>query len=373
MWVFFGEFLEHMGVLGIVDPGFFPVLTAYVLIVFFCVYKKYLPVGVSFALGHFGCIWLLHSIGIYQAELLKPQHPEAYQMLRSATGVIFFLTFLFLAFKLFKARSERAQVAYTLFAFIFLWSVVETLQVFHIVPDYTYYSYWYRTLSPGTPRSYGNSLMVKSEKMIETFKESCPWDREETRNLAGYLLKKIHFILAVEDLSERLRDRMRKEKREKVDEAILCQVIEESVAARTRANFNSMVEIYVQEFKEGKPVFRTNHASGGEELNGLLPDKSGEKIASFKTKYRWASEEARKFAGFLLEKLPFPLVTDDLSKRLDEKIKEENREKVDEILFCHVMEESFLATTLPVFNTMIKKYVEDYKKDNPVNNKGGTV
>jgi len=106
-------------------------------------------------------------------------------------------------------------------------------------------------------------------------------------------------------------------------------------------------------------------------LKTLLSDKYEERIAAIKKKYAWESEEAEKFAVYLLKELPFPLVTEDLSKRLDEKIKEENRKEVNETLFCHVIEESFLATTLPVFNNLIKKYVQEYKKKNSINNKGG--
>ena len=43
----------------------------------------------------------------------------------------------------------KKSITYLGLSFIFFWATVKTLQVMHIVPDYTYYSYWTKKLSPG--------------------------------------------------------------------------------------------------------------------------------------------------------------------------------------------------------------------------------
>mgnify|MGYP001820546589 CR=1 FL=1 len=150
IWCFAGEFLEHEGILEIAALKSAPLLILYLLTTSLILYKQYLSIGVRFALGHFASVWLLHFILVNQADILQYTYPEVFNTSIILTGIAFFLSALFTIFKTLVTQSERASVAYLLLSFILVWAIVETLQVMHIVPDYTYYAYWNRKLSPGT-------------------------------------------------------------------------------------------------------------------------------------------------------------------------------------------------------------------------------
>jgi hypothetical protein len=411
IWCFFGEFLEHEGIMAIAATEALPALAAYILLTSLIVYRRYLPTGIRFALGHFGCVWLLHFILVNQAEVLQVKHPEVFHISITVTGLVFLLTTLFLFFKLIGERSERAFVAYLLLAFIFFWATAETLQVMHIVPDYTYYSYWTRKLSPGSKApthinyldrnrtdtlytSQKETFMPLSQKVatyesmqalrsvrireevmknlfqssdnlkkkMASFKEHYEWENKETQESACYLLERLSVPLSMDDFTRKLDETMKQECREEVDKKTLWKVMEESFLATTLDTFKKLLKKYVQQCKEGKVINKDYYKpETGSLKNVHVFDKVKEKITFVRECYNWENEETQELACYLLERFPSLLLTGDLIKIVDGKMEEENKNTVDEVLFFQAMEETFLVTATVTFDNLIKRYAQQFK------------
>ena len=178
-------------------------------------YKQSLPMGIRFALGHFTSVWLLHFILVNQAEVLQFTYPELFNITITLTGLVFFLTALFTIVKTVVTQSERAFVAYLLLSFILVWATVETLQVMHIVPDYTYYTYWSRKLSPGTKHV---SLSEKANKKIELIRKRYVWNNKQMQDRACSFLKRLPSPQFLDDFSSRLEKTMKKRDIKNIDE-----------------------------------------------------------------------------------------------------------------------------------------------------------
>ena len=411
IWCFFGEFLEHEKIMAIAAIEALPALAAYMLIASLIVYRRYLPTGTRFALGHFGCVWLLHFILVNQAEVLQVKHPEVFHVSIIVTGLIFLLTALVLFFKLIEERSERAFIAYLLLSFIFFWATVETLQVMHILPDYTYYAYWTKKLSTGpqastymhffdrnridtiytsqkgtfTPASQkgapygsmqalggvrtGKEVMKKllqssdnRKKKIASFKEHYAWENKETREQAGYLLEQFPAPLSLDEFTRKLDVAMKQEGREVVDKATFCTVMRKSYVTATVDTFKHLRTKYVQQFKEEKVINGDYYIPESGSLDTVhVFDKVKEKITFVREYYDWENEETQELACYLLERFPSLLLPGDLMKRVDEKMKEENKNRVDEALFFQTMEETFLVTATVTLDNLIKRYAQQFQ------------
>jgi hypothetical protein len=411
LWCFFGEFLEHEGIMAIAVIETLPALAAYMLITSLIVYRGYLPTGTRFALGHFGCVWLLHFILVNQAEVLQVKHPEVFHISIIVTGLIFLLTALFLFFKLIGERSERAFVAHLLLSFIFFWATVETLQVMHIVPDYTYYAYWTKKLSTGsqaptythyldrkrmdthytsrkesfipvsqkgapyvsvqalggvrTGEEVMKSLFQSSDslkKNIASFKEHFEWENKETQEGVCYLLERFPVPLSMEDFTRKLDETMEQGGREVVDKKTLCKVMEESYVSATVDTFKNLRKKYVQQFKEEKVINRDYYKPESGSLHNVhVFNKVKEKITFVKESYDWEKEETQELACYLLERFPSLLLRGNLIKTVDGKLGEENKNTVDEALFFEAMEETFLVTATVTFDSLIKRYAQQIK------------
>jgi hypothetical protein len=411
IWCFFGEFLEHEEFMTIAVIEALPFLVAYILIVSLIVYRRYVPIGTRFALGHFGCVWLLHFILVNQAEVLQVKHPEVFHISIIVTGLVFLLTALFFFFKLIGVRSEGAFVAYLLLSFIFFWSTVETLQVMHIVPDYTYYSYWIKKLSPGskapTHTHYSNQNWIDTlytsrkrtfipvsqkgatyvsvqalgdvgtgeevmtsifqssdniKKKIAHLKDHYEWKNKETQELACYLLERFPVPLSMEDFSRKLDEKMEQGERELVDKETFCKVMEESYVKATVDTFKNLLKKYVQQFKEEKGLRRDYYTpEGGLLHNEYVFERVKEKIAFVREYYDWEKEETQELACYLLERFPSLLLPGDLITIVDGKLGKENKNTLDEALFFQAMKETFLVTATVTFDSFIKGYAQQIK------------
>jgi hypothetical protein len=411
IWCFFGEFLEHEEIMVIAGTEAFPALVAYILIASLIVYRRYVPIGTRFALGHFGCVWLLHFILVNQGEVLQVKHPEAFHISIIVTGLVFFLTALFFFFKLIGERNEGAFVAYLLLSFIFFWATVETLQVMHIVPDYTYYSYWIKKLSPGsqapththyfdqnrkdtlyTSRK-GTFIPVSNmgathesthalesvrrqeevmknlfqpsdnlKKNIAYLKDHYTWKDKETQDLACYLLERFPALLAMDDATRKLDEMMKQKGREVVNKETLCTFMAECFLTTTLDTFKNLLKKYAQQFKEEKALRRDYYTpEGGSLQNDHVFERVKEKITFVREYYDWENKETQELACYLLERFPSLLLTGDLIKIIEGKMEEENQDTVDEALFFQGMEETFLVTATVTFDSFIKRYAQQIK------------
>jgi len=338
IWCFFGEFLEHEEIMAIAAIEALPALAAYMLIVSLIVYRRYLPIGTRFALSHFGCVWLLHFILVNQAEVLQVKHPAVFNISITVTGLVFLLAAFFLFFKLFGERSERAFVAYLLLSFIFFWATVETLQVMHIVPDYTYYAYWTKKLS--------------TETQAPTYTHY----RDRNRIDTHYLSRKGTFIPVSQKGLPYVSGQALGPARTGEE------VMEESFVSATVSTFKQLLTKYVQQFKE-KEVLKGDYYKPGSGSLDAVPvfDRVREKITFVREYYDWENEETQELACYLLERFPSLLLPGDLIKRVDEKMKEENKNRVEEALFFQAMEETFLVTATVTLDNLIKRYAQQFQ------------
>ena len=411
IWCFFGEFLEHEEIMTIAGIEALPFLIAYILIASLIVYRRYVPIGTRFALGHFGCVWLLHFILVNQAEVLQVKHPAVFHVSIIVTGLIFLLTALVLFFKLIEERSERAFIAYLLLSFIFFWATVETLQVMHILPDYTYYAYWTKKLSTGpqastymhffdrnridtiytsqkgtfTPASQkgahyrsmqalggvrtGKEVMKKllqssdnRKKKIASFKEHYAWENKEIREQAGYLLEQFPAPLSLDEFTRKLDVAMKQDGREVVDKATFCTVMGKSYVTAIVDTFKHLRTKYVQQFKEEKVINGDYYIPESGSLDTVhVFDKVKEKITFVREYYDWENEETQELACYLLERFPSLLLPGDLITIVDGKLGKENKNTLNEALFFQAMKETFLVTATLTFDSFIKGYAQQIK------------
>jgi len=336
LWILVGELLNHQGVFNIVAPEVLPVLIAYSSIVALLTLKRYVSISISYALGHFGCIWLNHFIVVNEVQLLQDQKPETFKLVIISTGLLFFFLALFLFFKLIKSKIEKAYIAYALFSFIFLWSVVEITQIFHFVPGYTYFSYWVGKLSHPASRN------------IESFTERYAWDCDETKELAHVILKGLPGYITLKDITARVDKRLKAENRDSVNETILCQAVDEVISTEVVSYYNTLIKRYADRYKrESKTSIQA-------------PGARGVKTISVPNKYQWESTDTHELANYLLSRIPVYL-SQDLTKRLDQRLKDENKIKVDEELFLQVFKESVSFKMITRYNHKINMDKLQYK------------
>ena len=357
IWCFVGEFLEHEGILEIAALKAIPVLTIYLLTTLFILYKKYLALGVRFALGHFGGVWLLHSLLVNQAEVLQSNYPEIFSVSITITGFTFCLMALFMICKTLRARGERAFVAYLLSSFILAWATVETLQVMHIIPDYTYYTYWYRKLSEDSKHA---PFTEMADKKIKLIVDCYVWQNKEMQERAYSFLKQLPSPYFLDDFRSRVDQAMKNENTMNLDETLFYRIMKESFVATTTSSFDDLLKASVKQFKEGvsqnQNLYKTAVVGHG---TSLFQAKGTEKIHFIKEHYRWENTDTLKLACHLLSTFSIQFLSHDgLIRRLDNKLIETKKSTVDETLLCQVMKESFSASTETIFANLLKIHAQ---------------
>ena len=358
IWCFAGEFLEHEGILEIAALKAAPALILFLLITSFILYKQYLSIGVRFALGHFASVWLLHFILVYQADVLQYTYPEVFNTSIILTGITIFLSALFTIFKTLVTRSERASVAYLLLSFILVWAIVETLQVMHIVPDYTYYAYWNRKLSPGTKHV---SLSERAHKKIELIKKRYVWDNKQMQDRACSFLKRLPSPQFLDDFSTRLERTMKKQNRKNIDEALFFKVIKDSFVTTTTSAFDNLLQATVQQFKDDILQHRSQKEAVLIQQNAFtIQAARAEKLTFIREHYKWENSATLELACYLLSKFSIQfLSSNEFIKALDNKLVHAQKDTVDENLLCQVMRESFSAATETVFTNLVRTHVQN--------------
>jgi len=100
-------------------------------------------------------------------------------------------------------------------------------------------------------------------------------------------------------------------------------------------------------------------------LGDLPPeDTLQEKIESFKARYEWEHTEVRELADYLLTGMPDPVKgsgLDELTKALDKRVKERNKDTVDEELFYQAIGDTVPPHIEPFMMESIKNYSQQYK------------
>ncbi len=357
IWCFAGEFLEHEEILEIATLKAAPALILYLITTAVVLYKEFLPIGVRFALGHFTLVWLLHFILVNQAEVLKVTYPELFNISITLTGLVFFLAALFAIVKTLVTRSERAFVAYLLLSFILVWATVETLQVMHIVPDYTYYAYWSRKLSPGTKYV---SLSEKAHKKIELIRKRYVWNNKQAQDRACSFLKRLPSPQFLDDFSNRLEKTMKQRNIKNIDETLFYQIIKESFVTTTTSSFNNLLQATVQQFKEDISQNQgQDEAVLDQQHHFHMQAASAEKLTFIREHYRWENNETLALACHLLSRFSIQFLSStEFIRRLDNKLVQAQKTAVDENLLCQVMRESFSAATETVLTSLVKTHVQ---------------
>ncbi len=349
LWAFTGEFLEHQNILAIAAPAALPALIAYVCAVLLVVYKKQLPVGIRFALGHFGFIWLMHYILLYEVEELKIHNQGLYDVALPFTGVLFLTAFMYLLYRIFRTKSALAHIAYALFAFICGWSTVEVLQAEHIVPDYTYFSYWAQKLLP-----FEQDAQVATAEKIDGLINSYEWEKPETKKLAAYLLRsRMLFPADIEDIGKRIDEKMQSERAALVNEELFCQAYKETfLYGKVVNHMGKKLLQYVREYRE-------NHTAAG--FSGRLP----ENIQAVIDKYTWDNDQTKGLAAYILSKIT-ESIAGDFDIKLQETTSAVPGQKVTETMFCNAFLQYNLAVFNAAFSNEIDKQIRQYKKQGEV-------
>jgi hypothetical protein len=357
IWCFAGEFLEHEGILELAALKAAPLLILFLLTTSLTLYKQSLPMGIRFALGHFASVWLLHFILVNQAEILQFTYPELFKTTITLTGFVFFLTALFTIVKTLITQSERGFLAYLLSSFILVWATVETLQVMHIVPDYTYYTYWRRKLSPATKPV---SLSEKANKKIELIRKRYVWGSKQMQDHACSFLKRLPSPQFLDDFSIRLERTMQKRNRKNIDAALFYQTIKKSFVTTTTSSFDDLLKATVQQFKEDISQNRDQYEVALVQQNPFqMQTSSAEKLTFIREHYRWENNLTLELACHLLSKFSIQfLSSNEFIRRLDNKLVQAKKSTVDENLLCQVMRESFKASTETVFTNLVKIHVQ---------------
>jgi len=356
LWCLLGELLEHEGILSLVSPAAAALLVPFVLLIAYVMYRSLLPVGMRFALGHFGCVWLLHAVLVNQAEMLQKHHSLMFSFATPALGLAFLLIALLMLVKAVRARSDNARLAFLLPSFIFFWATVETAQVLDLLPDYTCYAYW---SGGSSSRSPVNPMEETMDTQIAEMEKRYAWGDPQAEKRAYTVIKGLPSPHFIDDFRSRLDRQLQTEGGKHVDETRFYRLMEESFVETSTSAFKQVLTTCVEQFKSAAPSRRTPHlkytAYPGsrpfrEDLDGT--------IALIRERYNWESLYTRELAAYLLNRFSIQFLTGgDFIKRLDEALVRENADLLGEKLFCRAMEEHFAATCRAVFKNLMKSRV----------------
>jgi hypothetical protein len=255
------------------------------------------------------------------------------------------------------AQSERAFLAYLLVSFILVWATVETLQVMHIVPDYTYYAYWNKKFSPGTRPT---SLSQKANQKIELIRKRYVWDSKQMQDRACSFLKRLPSPQFLDDFSTRLERTMKKQNRKNIDEVLFFKVIKDSFVTTTTSAFDNLLQATVQQFKDDISQNRGQNEAVLVQQNPFnRQGPRAEKLTFIREHYRWENSSTLELACYLLSKFSIQFLSgNEFIKGLDNKLVQAKKDTVDENLLCQVMRESFSAATETVFTNLVKTHVQ---------------
>jgi hypothetical protein len=257
--------------------------------------------------------------------------------------------------RILKAPGERAFVAYLLSFFILTWATVETLQMMHIVSDYTCYTYWYGKLS-------GNSKHVPfsetADEKINLIVDRYAWRNKELQGRAYAFLKQLPSPYFLDDFRSRVDEAMKSKNKMTVDETLFYRIMKESFVTTTTSSFDKLLKEFVKQFKAGvsqnRNLYKPVVAGQG---TASLHAKGIEKMTFIQENYRWESTDTLELACHLLSTFSIQFLSHDgLIRKLDKKLIETNKSTVDEVLFCQVLKECFSASTETIFTNLLKSH-----------------
>lgn len=357
LWCFFGEFLEHERILSLVEPDAALLLLPFMLLIFYLIYKKLVSVGMRFALGHFGCVWLLHAILVNQTAMVKNHNPTLYAISTTAIGLTFLVIALLMLLKTLRARSDNARLAFLLSSFIFFWATMETLQAMDCLPDYTCYAYW-----TGDNASERKTYVLEEtvNKKIAQMENRYTWIDQQAEKRACTLIKGLPSPHFIDDFTARLEQELKNRGEKRLDEKIFYRTMEKSFVRTSESAFDHLLNACIQQFKEASvpgpsPQLVPAACPGG---NPSREDVDGE-IAFIQERYNWDTLHTRDLAGYLLRRFSIQFLTgDDFTQRLDETLEQETTDTLGEELFCRAMKEHFAATCSAVFRSLMKSHVQ---------------
>ncbi len=356
LWCLLGELLEHERILSLVSPAAATLPVPFLLLIALVIYRSLLPVGMRFALGHFGCVWLLHAVLVNQAELLKRHHSMLFSFSAPSLGLAFLLIALLMLVKTFRARSDTARLAFLLPSFIFFWASVETAQLLDVLPDYTCYAYW---SSGNSSRSQTNPMEDTMDKQIAEMEERYVWEDQQAEQRAYTVIKGLPSPHFIDDFRARLDRQVQKEGGNHVDETRFYRLMEESFVETSTSAFKRVLTTCVEQFKSAARSSRTPHPEYAAHPGGrsLREDPDGT-IALIRARYNWESLYTRELAAHLLNRFSIQFLSgDDFVKRLDEALVRENADRLGEKLFCRAMEEHFAAACRAVFKNLMQSRI----------------
>ena len=353
LWCLLGELLEHEGILSLVSPAAAALLVPCVLLIVYVIYRSLLPVGLRFALGHFGCVWLLHAVLVNQAEMLKQHHSPLLSFSVPALGLAFLLIALLMLVKTVRARSDNARLAFLLPSFIFFWATVETAQVLDIAPDYTCYAYWSGSKAPGSRCS---PLEETMDQQIAEMGKRYAWEDQQTKHRADTMIRGLPSPHFIDDFRARLERQLPKGGGKHVDEKLFYRIMEESFVHTSASAFEQALTACIGQFKSAALSGRAPQpdcaAYPGGGSSRLDPDGT---IALIKERYQWESLYTRELAGYLLNRFSIQFLTgNEFIKKLDDVLARENTDRLGETLFCRAMQEHFVATCGRVFKNLMQ-------------------
>jgi hypothetical protein len=352
LWCLLGEFFEHEGILSLVSTEASILLVPCILLIAYVMYRSLLPVGMRFALGHFGCVWLLHAILVNQAELLKQRDSLLHIYTVPALGLAFLLIALLLLVKTFRARSEHARLACLLPSFIFFWAAMEATQLMDILPDYTCYAYWTGGKSSGSQTSPMEEMM---DQQIDEMEKRYAWEDRQAEKRAYTVIKGLPSPHFIDDFTARLERNSKNGAGKNLDEKLFYRTMEESFVATSTSAFEQLLDACMGQFKSAAVSGRAPHAeyTAYPGSSSFRDDVDG-KIAFIKERYNWDTLHTRDQAGYLLHRFSIQFLTgDDFIQRLDETLRQEKADTLGETLFCRAMKEHFAATCRTVFSNLM--------------------
>jgi hypothetical protein len=233
----------------------------------------------------------------------------------------------------------------------------------HIVPDYTYYTYWHKKLSgDSTPASFSET----ADKKIKLIVDRYVWGNKEMQQRACSFLKQLPSPYFLDDFECRVDEALKNKNKINLDEPLFYRIMKESFVTTTTSSFDNLLKESVKRFKEGVPENRNLYCPGVfEKESGLLQAKGAEKMTFIKEQYRWENAEALELACHLLTTFSIQFLSHDgLIRRLDNKLIETKQSTVDETLLCQVMKESFTESTETIFTNLLKMHVKQPPNEN---------
>ena len=353
LWCFFGEFLEHERILSLVTPDAAVMLIPCILLISCIIYKRAVPIGMCFALGHFGCVWLLHALMINGEKVLQDYIPALRTVFAAGTGLVFLLISLLMLYKTFRAGSNNARLACMLPSFIFFWATMETLQAIDVLPDYTCYAFWTGSSASGTKTCPREETV---EKKIAQMKKHYAWKDQQAEKRAWALVNKLPSQHLIDDFAQRLEQRLARAGGTHIDEGVFYRVMEESFMESGTSAFTRLLKARIQQFKAAAVPGRESHPEYAAYPAGVsYSEDMEEKTAFIQERYTWDTVRTRHLAGYLMNRFSIQFLNgDEFIKKLDSLLEGAKTDTLTEEMLCRAMEDHFAALCRLVFRNLMK-------------------